>query len=186
MRANPRPTAGHRAPTLIPTPTPTPILPLIPTLGVVYYAVVDGYNGDEGGYDLTARLYPNGDAERCAGSPLSFNGDPPSASVVDTTATFLPDEDGCSDTGNVSHSAVYRFQAPRSGFVTVTLNPGSGVDALLYVGLTCGVGDQGCADLGGSGANEQAVFQTTADTTYYVVVDGYNASSGDFELILAY
>jgi hypothetical protein len=81
---------------------------------------------------------------------------------------------------------VYRWTAPDSGTVCAHTN-GSDYDTVLYVQTTCGDAgtDVGCDDDGGDGVQSEVEFTASAGTTYYVIVDGFGASSaGAYALTL--
>jgi hypothetical protein len=83
---------------------------------------------------------------------------------------------------------VYRFVAPRSGTVTVSICSSSTTyDTLLYVrSSTCSGGtevacnDDSTCTTGGTAS--RVTFSAVSGTTYYIFVDGYGTNSGSFRL----
>jgi hypothetical protein len=83
---------------------------------------------------------------------------------------------------NTAPDVVYAITAARSGTVTVD-TVGSAFDTTLYVGNVCGGSTLGCNDdTAGLGLQSRVAFAAVAGTTYYVIVDGYNANSGAYVL----
>ena len=58
---------------------------------------------------------------------------------------------------------------------------GSSFDTVLYVSTTCGNSAITCSD-DSCGTQSSVTWSTTAGTTYYLVVDGYNTASGTYTL----
>jgi hypothetical protein len=82
---------------------------------------------------------------------------------------------------------VYGLRRHADGMVTVTLTPEAADLGLYVVVPTChdGVFNTSCIvgdDSGGSGIPETVTFHATGDLPYFVVVDGFNGSSGAFSL----
>ncbi len=86
--------------------------------------------------------------------------------------------------GNAAPDAVYAFVAPDTGSVCASLI-GSSFDTTMYVQTTCGdpATDLGCND-DASGLQSEVTFSTVAGQTYYVIVDGFGANSGLYDLTL--
>ena len=128
----------------------------------------------------------SGDAA-CARGPGDACGDPFSIStygVFDGSTAAMTADYGGSCTSAGGRDVVYAFRAPESGTVCAHTN-GSVYDTVLYAETTCG--DSGstldCDDDGGLGLQSQIEFEASSGTTYFLVVDGFGASSsGDYTL----
>ncbi len=144
--------------------------------GTTYYVFVDGYKGSSGAFVLDADLEPRQYRESCAGEPGAWSGAGPYAWST-TGDTRLRVNDHTAACASTARDAVFALTAPASGLFEATLVPGSGYDAALYVGTTCGGSNVACEDRAGSAGTEKVAFEATAGTTYYLVVDGYAASA---------
>jgi hypothetical protein len=85
--------------------------------------------------------------------------------------------------GSTAPETTYTFTAPADGTYTFDTN-GSAFDTVLYLyeGAACGGTSLGCDDDGGDGTQSLIERVLDAGETVTIVVDGYNASSGNFTL----
>ncbi|MCH9650880.1 MAG: hypothetical protein K0U98_21830 [Deltaproteobacteria bacterium] len=71
--------------------------------------------------------------------------------------------------------------------VNVNMAPPAGVDMGLYVVTDCAAlaaSCEGVDDAGGGGVAEDVGFSATAGTDYFIITDGFNGSSGPFNLTI--
>jgi hypothetical protein len=101
------------------------------------------------------------------------------------TIGFLNDYDEvCPYGGSTAPDVVYVYVAPRDMTVRITLCDGTNYDSKLYVyegGYMPGA-PLACSDDFCDVASELSEVALTADTAYYIVVDGYGSSSGTYVL----
>ena len=92
---------------------------------------------------------------------------------------------GCASAGTPSASPdiVYSIVARTNGTITASTS-GSAFDTMLYVSTACGSATIACND-DFSGTTSRVTWSATAGTTYYLVVDGFNAvANGNYELTI--
>jgi hypothetical protein len=82
---------------------------------------------------------------------------------------------------------VFQFKAPVDGPITVSVNSWLGIDFSVALRATCGdaASELLCSDKGkkpGESETEVLTFEATADTTYFIVVDGAQGASGPFDM----
>lgn len=164
-----------------------------------YYVIVDGENGDAGAFNLMIRTYgPAGTAPATtfveaadtyttffdlgtltAGTVRAVEGD---------NSSLANNVNRCTNNNNAGRDAVFRFTTAVAGNYTFTTD-GSTFDTVLSVRGSASpynVVSGGCNDDDTSLANTAASTVTVAlaaNTTYFVVVDGYaNNSTGRYRL----
>jgi|GEM_PF-1923610 len=106
-----------------------------------------------------------------------------------TGATSSSDDDtlagSCSGDSPGASEAIFSITPATSGLVVVSTSNGlTDFDTVLYVLTDCGdIGSEVACndDVSQDDTTSTLQFEATADTTYYVVIDGYEASGG-FEL----
>jgi hypothetical protein len=103
------------------------------------------------------------------------------ASTRGNNATGHNTVDGC--VSGDGDEAIYTVTPDFTGNLTVSLvNPGSSYDTALSVRAgSCGGDEVACND-DFRGLQSQVTFAATAGTTYYIIVEGFNGSTGEFEL----
>ena len=80
---------------------------------------------------------------------------------------------------------VYQFTSADSQNYDVTVTPIGNFDVTVYIVTSCpGLGGCSSADVGGDGEAEILRRNLTAGTTYFIIVDGFQADAGDFTLSL--
>ncbi len=92
---------------------------------------------------------------------------------------------GCSSLTESGPEYTYQFVADRTGSVTVDVSPVDPNDdmdvfVLLKQGNACTPGN--CIARGITGGGEHFTFQALAGQTYFIVVDGFANSEGDFSI----
>ncbi len=136
-----------------------------------YTVIVDGYEGEQGSYRLTATVAPVGRAtapnDTCAGA-----------------ATLRPDQDGEVDTffaaddyrGSCAAQpgapdVVFQLEVPSRSLLTATAGGGDLTDPVLYLQGTCGESssEQACGT--------RTLTRVVPAGTYYLVVDGGRADA---------
>src|SRR5688572_29806316 len=148
------------------------------TAGVTYFILVNGWGTNAGTYTLTAFCpAPPAPNDNCAQAiPVPCGG-----SISGTTADATPDITPCSNYASNGrwHSVTPGF----SGALTLSL-AGSSYDTYLSVysgacgSLTC----LGQDDDSGPGTTSQLTITATANTTYYILVNGFSTSNGLYTL----
>jgi len=157
--------------------------------GTTYYVIIDGHGGASGAYGLIVQPTP---AVLCGVCPGTVDGVltgmalpitvPGSTSGADDTFGPLSCSPGGAD-------RVYEFQPPATGNYTISLC-GSTFDTLLEVrGCSCdplaaGASIVGCNDDACGSASRLAPVSLDASATYYIVVDGWNGSTGAYTLTI--
>ena len=92
---------------------------------------------------------------------------------------------GCTNLTESGPEYTYQFVADRTGTVTIDVtpvDPGDDMDVfvLLKQGISCTPGN--CIARGISTGGEHITFEALAGQTYFIVVDGYTNSEGDFTI----
>ena len=159
------------------------------TAGQTYAIVVDGFNGARGNFSLS--VTPPTVAGNCA-SP---------AVIPATGGTFTGTTSGASSlAGTCAATAtagerVYQWTPSVSGTATIDTcsTTATAYDTVLYVrSSTCGGAQLACnddttgcgttTDVSNPHRGSKITTSVTAGQTYFVVVDGYNGSTGSFTL----
>ena len=162
--------------------------------GTNYFVFVDGATaGGAGSFTLDGTLVVAAPPERCPGETLTLSGSPLSTSVTGDLNMFVQDYAGtCEGTSGNGNDAVYHFNAPMSGTVTINLEPTSSFDPVLYVrsGNCAGTTEVACADNNGQGVGparaEFAFPNVAAGNDYYVFVDTASSTVGAYTLSISY
>ncbi|MCO4769307.1 MAG: hypothetical protein KDA24_04700 [Deltaproteobacteria bacterium] len=108
-------------------------------------------------------------------------GDSISANTNDPGSTNAIDTWGCTGWANTGPEIAYEFSTTSAGTVTVTLaSIETGQDLDVYVTSDSGIGchEADCIAAG----DVDADFEASPGISYFVVVDGYQGSAGDFVL----
>ena len=80
---------------------------------------------------------------------------------------------------------VFQFTSADSQNYDVTVTPVGNYDVTVYIVTSCpGLGGCSSADVGGDGEAESLRRNLTAGTTYFIIVDGFQADAGDFTISL--
>lgn len=162
------------------------------TPGAEYYLAIDGYNGDSGDFGLVlSTTAPDNDLP-CSATAISLISQQGlTEGFTNQGATSDPGEDVIypSNLDGESGSVWFYFDAPNSGEVTVTNCDAATFDSEFTVFTLDNCGDYGtytfvdqnddnCDEL------ESGVELTglTAGQRYYLAVDGYDESAGNFGL----
>ncbi len=150
--------------------------------GITYYILVNGYDGIVGDFDLAVTCALP-DEDDCVGAlPLACGGTV-SGSTLDALNDAVP---GCG-TDITAPGIWYTFTGIDGQLTLSTCGEGTDYDTKLnvYTGsctaLEC-VG--GSDDTPGAGQCSTVAFSTTAGTVYYALVQGYDGTTGNFELSL--
>ncbi|MGC4116074.1 MAG: hypothetical protein QM765_16115 [Myxococcales bacterium] len=167
-----------------------------------YYIIVDGEDETEGDFQLNVGITtppppPTNDNCGTAGAgatELTFVGD-----VANTTGTTLSGTDdyqgSCKGSSSNKHNGgdvVYKLTIPAGTdqSITAVVTPSSsGLKPAVYIWSACdsaAPGELACRNASSAGGIATAmVLSAPAGQSYYVVVDGLDASEGDFELQVA-
>lgn len=152
--------------------------------GQRYFVMVDGLNGASGPFSVSASCGPPPSSTCDPFELLLCNG---RAGFGDTSVADAGPGDGLSDAidsyGCSPHAypgqeRVFLFSPAGTGQVTLTLNPGGGVDLdVMVLRGSCGQGAT-CVAFG----DTSAVFNVVAGESFYLVVDGRDGATGSFSL----
>lgn len=113
------------------------------------------------------------------------------SSVTGDTATGLQrlSRYACTPFNEYSRELVYQVTPTTSGTVTLTLDAARDLDLIVLAegaGGGCEYRNPGClAASSQSGGDETVTFTAMANETYYVVVDGFGANAGTFDLAIS-
>lgn len=182
----------------------TSALSFVAAAGVRYYVVVEGYGANESGaitlnFDGEVFVPPPPCDEACEGICVSGMCSPPIPPLCEgiTTIGEVPNGYGgntrtganrmqpwCGQAGNAPELALLVMFPVDTEVYASTF--GSVFDTVLYV-------VEGCDPAARVACNDDAfafeitselIFEAEAGVPYYIVVDGYGAASGDFELVV--
>ena len=146
------------------------------TLQIVVEASADGATG---AYQLDVATVEDAScaAAISVADPSDTNGD---------TTGHNASLSACGNSG-ASPEQVYAVTAATTGVLDVTVHGQGSFDAVVYVRHVCAdqQGNLGCRDATGPGGTETLAVPVVAGETYYVIVDGYNASAGAFTVHIA-
>lgn len=173
--------------------------------GVRYYVLVEGYGANAAGnisLNFDGRVFepPAPCDDACEGICVNGMCAPPIPALCDGTTTIGEVPNGY--TGNTATDGVHRLSPPcgvagnAPELVLVVMFPvdevvyastfGSAFDTVLYVLEGCDP-DAVVAcndDMGAFNTDSEVSFVAEAGVPYYIVVDGYNAASGAFDLVV--
>ena len=166
-----------------------------------YYIVVDGqhwkeigYNDDAGDFDLSLTcldLNCNNATPILCDNPQNNQTNANGSNNVSVYCSPLKQSSGSPDpipmgTGCTGNEKVYTYKATKTGEITVSL---TGVDLNedfdLFVFSNCN--HTNClakSTSRGNGLNESITLQVSNGNTYYIVVDGYKGTQGNYNLLI--
>jgi hypothetical protein len=159
------------------------------TAGQTYYIFVDGYQGASGSFSLS--VTPPSTALAPPTACTSPTVVPPAGGVFTGTTSGSSSLTGtCAATGSAPER-VFQWTPATSGPATIQTcgAGGTNFDTVLYMRTgTCQAGSQaacnddtsGCSTGAGPGMGSRIRPNVTAGQTYFIVVDGYASSEGDF------
>jgi hypothetical protein len=139
------------------------------------------------------------DVDDCPGDAIELSLADPSASIAGDTSALTPPAEhtfvamsGVSSCGSPgaanAEEAVYAVSFADDGTLSVDVSTrDSGHDVAIYARFgSCASGTQlACSDEGGgAGAGEAMLFDVYADETIWIFVDGWNGSTGPYDMIL--
>src|SRR5262249_42747608 len=143
-----------------------------------FYLVADGYGTsptNKGSFTLGAT------------SSVANNDTCGTALAIPTSGTYLGTTIGksnnftapsCATMGGLGADVVYSITPKTTTIIGASLC-GTAWDTVLYVSTTCGFSSTACDDdFCGAASGSQVSFTAFANTTYYLVIDGYNAADG--------
>lgn len=148
--------------------------------GSTTYVTVDFYSAlTSGAFDLTAKVSPLPPGSSCPGEPIAVEAGKP-VTFSGTTVNAGPDLTGTGNCANTAADVVLAVTPDKTGSLHIEVDPGTGFDAMVYAAKTCGGAQIGCAESATSGGVEKLDVDVVAGEALYVVVDGYQASTGAF------
>jgi hypothetical protein len=158
--------------------------------GTQYFIVVDtpSANGTSGPFHFALRRGTPAN-DNCAGASviesnrLPFTG---SGSTFGATNDFNPGAPCLrSNQSATGRDVVFQFTPGDTQNYDVTITPIGNFDVTVYIVTSCpGLGGCSSADIGGDGEAESLRRNLTAGTTYFIIVDGFQADAGDFTISL--
>jgi subtilisin len=130
-----------------------------------------------------AGISPQGPPNDNFASAQVLNGFSASANGTNVAATLESGDPTIVDTRSTSHTVWYRWTAPFSGAVEMNTCT-SNFDTLLgvYTGSTLGSLPEAAANDDGCALGSKVTFNATKNTTYRILVDGFNGNQGTFTL----
>ncbi|MGY8884834.1 MAG: hypothetical protein ACKVKI_04900, partial [Flavobacteriales bacterium] len=138
-----------------------------------YYIMVEGYGSGSGNYSLSVSVLSPGGGDTCDGAYPVVSGE-----------TYVGDTSTMTDTGsNPSPDAWYSYNGA-AGDVTLSLCEGTDYDSYLRVFDACG-GTEIASNDDSCSLQSEIVFAADAGATYYIMVEGYSSSSGNFSLAVS-
>jgi hypothetical protein len=159
------------------------------TAGQTYAIVVDGFNGASGNFSLA--VTPPTAAGNCA-SPVVI---PATGGTFTGTTSGASSLAGTCAATSTAGERVYQWTPSLSGTATIDTcsTTATRYDTVLYVRsnscggaqLACNDDTTGCGtttDVSNPHRGSKVTTSITAGQTYFIVVDGYNGSSGNFTL----
>jgi hypothetical protein len=158
--------------------------------GTQYFIVVDtpSANGVSGPFHFALRRGTPANDDCGSASVIEASRLPFSASGTTFGATndFNPGapclRSGQSSTGR---DVVYQFTPADTQNYDVVVTPIGNFDVTVYIVTSCpGLGGCSSSDVNGDGEPESLRRNLTAGTTYFIVVDGFQADAGDFTISL--
>jgi hypothetical protein len=145
---------------------------------------VDGANGTNGPWSLSASLAPPAAGDTCASGPIPvpLSGTPPSGSVMGTTTGLFGDStSGC--VGTSAPDAVHTFTLAATANVTIAAaSTSAGYQPVVSLRTTCAGSELACGVAGTGGGTATLTRNALPAGTYSVWVDGVNGTSGDYTL----
>jgi hypothetical protein len=138
------------------------------------------------GVDAMPDLGPGPDGDLCATAiPIVAGQTIDNQTTVGATDDYeaRARDEGCPNNAASGRDRVYIFNTPVAGNFRVTVVPEASFDPALYVRLDCA--DLVCVNgtiLNGEGVQESVTFDATADTDYYLIVDGELGDSGAYSI----
>ncbi len=132
------------------------------------------------------KIEPPGALDKCPGQVLSLvqTSSGRAASYSGNTTYLSADYKGTCGGTTSSTEAVFQFDSGSGGKATVSIpKTGTTFDTVLYVrkGACEGANEVACKDASGTGG-ETLTFDASANTLYWIFVDGYQSNKGTFAL----
>ncbi|MEO8589264.1 MAG: T9SS type A sorting domain-containing protein [Flavobacteriales bacterium] len=150
--------------------------------GITYFILVNGFEGATGDFDLSITCAPV-DEDDCLGALPIACGETLTGSTTDALTDAAPD---CGT--SVSAAGIwYTFTGIDGQMTLTTCGPGTDYDSKLnvYTGscsdLECVAGND---DIAEGVPCSSVTFNTTAGTTYYALVQGYDGATGNYGISL--
>ncbi|MBI2378135.1 MAG: hypothetical protein HYV07_29300 [Deltaproteobacteria bacterium] len=149
-----------------------------------YFIVVDGYNGAGGPYELVVDINsaPVGN-DRCEGAIDATAGGTFAGDTSPATADYTPSAAGCTQYAERGKDVTYSVALAAGERLRASLD--APWDAALYVVSNCASIDTTCGAGSDAGNPEAVDFSAPSAGTYFLIVDGYEASAGSYELTVS-
>ncbi|MDG2052848.1 MAG: hypothetical protein P8J69_03660, partial [Flavobacteriaceae bacterium] len=139
-----------------------------------YYIMIEGYSSSSGNYSLAVSGEFPGGSDNCNDATPVFDGE-----------TYLGDTTTKTDTGGNSAPDAWYSYSGAAGDVTISLcDGGTDYDSYLRVFDACD-GTQIANNDDSCSLQSELVFTADGTSTYYIMVEGYSSSSGNFSLAVS-
>lgn len=148
-----------------------------PTTAGTYYVSVSGYGGTTGSFQLDTIGYASQSGDFVAGSSST-------TAAVSMPGTVWGVIDSAAGTG-VDDADWYSVRLNAGATYRVDLSSDSNLDGILTLYGTDGASWLAGADAGYQGGSEYFYYSPVATGDYYIAVDGWSASTGEFWLSVA-
>jgi len=157
--------------------------------GYNYYIVVGGFSTSQGNYELSiTSAATNCGAECVSAIPLVMPSTcVPTLTLFGSTTGGTPNGLASCITSSGSGGANwYNLSGDGNTYTASTVNPGTGYDTKIWVfegtcgSLNCVTGNDDF-----SGVQSTVTFTATTGLNYYVIVGGFSANEGNYELLIS-
>ena len=143
--------------------------------------------GEDAAPDMMTDMGAAPEGDTCADAIPITLGQTLSGSTVGATDAYSARavNDNCPNNPASGRDRAYVFRAAAAGSVRVTVTPEATYDPAIYVRLDCDAA--ACLDgtvLNGTGTLESVTFQVTANTDYFIIVDGELGDNGTYDITL--
>jgi cysteine-rich repeat protein len=151
--------------------------------GQVYYVFADSASTSPINYELGLHLQQEIPGDNCPGIPISLAANA-TVNLEGDTSVATSDQKGTGICASASSTKDLVYAVTPSHDGTLSIDLAADYDAVLYarVGSCTGGMQVGCSDGPAADSAESLSINAVAGTTYSVVVDGYQGTSGSFEL----
>ncbi|MEZ4462234.1 MAG: hypothetical protein R3E66_21435 [bacterium] len=143
--------------------------------------------GEDAAPDMMMDMAPAPEGDTCADAIPIAIGQTLSGSTVGASDSYSARavNDNCPNNPASGRDRAYVFRPTADGSVRVMVTPEATYDPAIYIRLDCDAA--ACLDgtvLNGAGTPESVTFQVTANTDYFIIVDGELGDNGTYNITL--